>query len=249
MQQFALRAPAPAVLHAATRIRARARPLPAASTQPTSRRSLRPHAATRFRVSCAASESAASLPPPVSLRVVFSLRCRVEFGATLKVSGSHDALGSWDVAQALPLSWSEGDIWSCTAELPEHFVVRYKARAGGGAQTQGSRALRLRAPHTAPLTPPPPAVHRHPRRRHPAVAAGRGQHHHRQPSGGAAGRRCRRPARRLPLERKGAPNHPRAPQRVCHAPCLVPRQRCASASCSSAAALHDALGAARADGR
>ena len=97
------------------------------------------------------------------------------------------------------------------------------------AQTQGSCALRLRAPHTGQLTAAPPAVHRHPRRRHPAVAAGRGQHHHCQPSSSAAGRRCRRPARRLPLERKGAPSHPRAPLRMRHGASRAPRQRCASA--------------------
>ena len=136
MQQFALRALAPAVPQAAPRVRARARPLPAASTQPAFRRSSRP-AATRFRVSCAAAES--SLPPPVSLRVVFSLRCSVEFGASVLLVGSHEALGNWDVAQALPLTWSAGDIWTCTAELPEHFVVRYKARVADG------RKLRARA--------------------------------------------------------------------------------------------------------
>ena len=137
MQQFALRAPVPAVPQAAARIRARARPLPA-STQPASRRSLRPPVAARFRVSCAAAEA---VPPPVSLRVVFSLRCSVEFGAKLHVVGSHDALGNCDVAQALPLTWSAGDIWSATAELPEHFVVRYKARVAAARKLRAQSAL------------------------------------------------------------------------------------------------------------
>lgn len=72
--------------------------------------------------------------------MVFSLRCSVEFGATLKVVGSHDALGEWDVARALPMTWAAGDVWTVTAELPEHFVVRYKVRPLLATQTQGSAA-------------------------------------------------------------------------------------------------------------
>jgi hypothetical protein len=66
------------------------------------------------------------------LRVGFSVRVRVGWGDTVLLTGSHTSLGEWDVTKAVPLSWSTdadgSDVWSTTCELPEHFVVRFKAR-------------------------------------------------------------------------------------------------------------------------
>ena len=74
-------------------------------------------------------------PPAVEaslLRVGFSVRVRVGWGDQVLLTGSHSSLGEWDVAKAVPLSWSTdadgSDVWSTTCELPEHFVVRFKAR-------------------------------------------------------------------------------------------------------------------------
>jgi hypothetical protein len=216
--QFALqRQAAPALPHAAVgRGLHRRRPLPqrpANNLRPGPGRPLLARATPRG-ARCAASDGSPAPPAPVALRVVFSLRCSVEFGATLKVVGSHDALGEWDVARALPMTWSEGDVWTVTAELPEHFVVRYKVGAQRRTETQGSCAPFPCAPACGALTRPPRAVHRHPRRRHAAVAAGRGQHNHRQPRSGKTRRRCGGASRRLPLERKGATRSARASPRA-----------------------------------
>ncbi len=80
------------------------------------------------------------------MRVGFSLRARVGFGDTIKLTGSHASLGEWDVARAVPLTWAQdadgADVWLGVVELPEHFVVRYKARGGRAAcRTRRSQDL------------------------------------------------------------------------------------------------------------
>jgi hypothetical protein len=86
-----------------------------------------------------AAAATADISDPVSLRVAFSLRVRVAFGDVVKVVGSHPSLGEWDVSRAVAMHWSAGDVWKGTAELPEHFVVRYKARAAAAAARSGGR--------------------------------------------------------------------------------------------------------------
>ena len=48
--------------------------------------------------------------------VRFNLPYRCNFGQHLCVVGSGEVLGQWDLAQAVQMEWSEGDVW--TAELP-----------------------------------------------------------------------------------------------------------------------------------
>jgi|APGre2960657444_1045066.scaffolds.fasta_scaffold00110_6 hypothetical protein len=108
----------------------------------------------RRAVRCSAQQAGAASDAPL-LRVGFSLRARVGFGDTVKLTGSHAALGEWDVARAVPLAWAQdgdgADVWTAVVELPEHFVVRYKVRRPqGGPHTVGSVR-----PHLAPLVPLP----------------------------------------------------------------------------------------------
>jgi hypothetical protein len=90
---------------------------------------------------------------------VFSLRVRVNFGDVVKVVGSHTALGNWDVSQAVAMTWSAGDVWKASAELPEHFVVRYKARRGASA-SQTRAACRVASPRCALAARSAPRVSR-----------------------------------------------------------------------------------------
>jgi hypothetical protein len=44
--------------------------------------------------------------------VSFLVNHRVEFGEHLKVVGSEEALGGWEVNRGLELQWAEGHVWS-----------------------------------------------------------------------------------------------------------------------------------------
>jgi len=52
----------------------------------------------------------------------------VQFGDVIKLAGDDPVLGEWDVARAVSLAWSPGDVWTTTLCLPENVVVRYKVR-------------------------------------------------------------------------------------------------------------------------
>ena len=40
--------------------------------------------------------------------------------------GSHERLGAWDLAAAVPAAWSEGHAWTATVELPLGAEIEYK---------------------------------------------------------------------------------------------------------------------------
>lgn len=40
--------------------------------------------------------------------------------------GSADALGGWELSRAPHMTWSEGDLWSATVELPAGANIEYK---------------------------------------------------------------------------------------------------------------------------
>lgn len=76
---------------------------------------------------------------------------RVEFGQHICVVGGCPELGNWILADAVSLTWSDGDMWNATVELPAGAVVEYKyvvVGAGGHAvswQTGNNSVLALRA--------------------------------------------------------------------------------------------------------
>jgi len=49
------------------------------------------------------------------VRVAFGLQKNCEFGEQFLIVGDDPSLGSWDPLEALPMTWSEGHIW--TAEV------------------------------------------------------------------------------------------------------------------------------------
>ena len=79
------------------------------------------------------SRPAAPLAPPAELptqrnkvKVRFCLGYRVNYGENIVVVGGHPDLGSWILADAVPLSWSDGDMWHATIDLPAGSVFEYK---------------------------------------------------------------------------------------------------------------------------
>jgi hypothetical protein len=60
--------------------------------------------------------------------VKFTTKFKAEFGTFLKVVGGPEQLGAWEVADAPPLQWSDGDYWNITLLLPpgqHEFKVRH----------------------------------------------------------------------------------------------------------------------------
>lgn len=51
-------------------------------------------------------------------KVTFSVARHVDFGESVKVVGSITELGNWEAESGLQLSWEEGDIWRCEADIP-----------------------------------------------------------------------------------------------------------------------------------
>jgi hypothetical protein len=102
----------------------------------------------------AALGSAGGAPPAThttsselaTLRVV----CKLHFGEVLLAVGSHPAVGSWDVAGAAPMTWSDGDVWQAVVALPAEarmemkFVVRRPD--GGLVWQQGGNLEAVLAP-------------------------------------------------------------------------------------------------------
>jgi hypothetical protein len=74
----------------------------------------------------AAAAAGRSGPPAVPEKKVpadwrevkFATKFKAQFGTFLKVVGGPDQLGAWEIEDAPPLQWSEGDVWSITLLLP-----------------------------------------------------------------------------------------------------------------------------------
>ncbi|PNW79451.1 hypothetical protein CHLRE_09g415600v5 [Chlamydomonas reinhardtii] len=61
-----------------------------------------------------------------NVQVRFCLKYRTSYGQSVKIIGSHAKLGNWDINKALVLSWTDGDRWVATIELPAGSVYEYK---------------------------------------------------------------------------------------------------------------------------
>lgn len=51
---------------------------------------------------------------------------QVDFGQQVVLVGDVHQLGSWELGNAPHMTWSEGDTWSATVDLPEWATVEYK---------------------------------------------------------------------------------------------------------------------------
>ena len=57
---------------------------------------------------------------------------QANFGESLKVVGSNDALGNWDVSSSPSMTWTDGDVWRLELALPAGEQVHFKVRNGVG---------------------------------------------------------------------------------------------------------------------
>lgn len=51
---------------------------------------------------------------------------QVNFGQEVKLVGSHEALGAWQLDKAVAATWSEGHQWSASVELPAGAQLEFK---------------------------------------------------------------------------------------------------------------------------
>ncbi|KAL4451967.1 hypothetical protein ABPG75_007629 [Micractinium tetrahymenae] len=62
-----------------------------------------------------------------AVRVKFTLQKELPFGQSLKLVGSHPALGAWDETRGLPMTWGDGHVWTGEVPLPIGTAVEFKA--------------------------------------------------------------------------------------------------------------------------
>lgn len=70
----------------------------------------------------------------------FQLPYHCKYGQRLCLIGSSANLGAWHVDKAVPMEWTEGDVWQCELQLPE---------AGGGLELEYKYVVRHERDMTA----------------------------------------------------------------------------------------------------
>jgi len=75
----------------------------------------------------------------------------VEYGQQIYLVGGCPELGGWILSNGVPMTWSDGDLWTATVELSAGSIVEYKyvvVGSGGHAvawQTGNNQVLGLRS--------------------------------------------------------------------------------------------------------
>ena len=72
------------------------------------------------------SVPAEMVPARRMVKVTFWLKFHVDYGQHIVLVGSMPELGSWVLSEGVNLTWSEGDMWNATVELPSTSVLEYK---------------------------------------------------------------------------------------------------------------------------
>lgn len=86
------------------------------------------------------------------VEVKFSMNKCVPFGCNIAIVGSSESLGAWDQKESVALSWTDGDIWTATCEIPRDSVIEYKYLIKGGhdlVEWQSGSNCSLRVPEDA----------------------------------------------------------------------------------------------------
>ncbi|KAK3274431.1 hypothetical protein CYMTET_17383 [Cymbomonas tetramitiformis] len=65
-------------------------------------------------------------PAQQYITIRFQVHYQTYVGQCLKIGGSHAAVGQWDVYRAVPMTWTEGNIWVAEVDFPAGAVVFYK---------------------------------------------------------------------------------------------------------------------------
>ena len=74
------------------------------------------------------SSSSAMTGSGKAVRVTFALQQELPFGQSLKLVGSHPALGGWKEDMGLVMQWTEGHRWSAAVSLPAGTALEFKVR-------------------------------------------------------------------------------------------------------------------------
>jgi len=56
------------------------------------------------------------------------MAAQANFGESLKVVGSNEALGNWDVSRSPSMTWTDGDVWRLELALPPGEQIHFKVR-------------------------------------------------------------------------------------------------------------------------
>ena len=71
------------------------------------------------------------------MKLIFQVNYRTDWGETLYISGSPEAMGAGDTAKAIPMTLSGSETWSVTIELPDSLdlvTYSYIVRRDNGAE-------------------------------------------------------------------------------------------------------------------
>ncbi|KAI7841621.1 hypothetical protein COHA_004791 [Chlorella ohadii] len=84
-------------------------------------------AALNGRASSFSGSSAGLTGSGKPVRVTFTLQQELPFGQSLKLVGSHPALGAWKEDMGLRMTWGDGHKWTTTVSLPAGTALEFKA--------------------------------------------------------------------------------------------------------------------------
>ncbi|GIL76478.1 hypothetical protein Vretimale_6018 [Volvox reticuliferus] len=94
------------------------------------------HLASRMKPSLCRALSAVVVAFGNEVPVTISMKCKVEYGESLRIVGNQPFLGSWDPSKAPEMSWNDGNVWKADTLVPVGVEVDFKvvrAKRDGGA--------------------------------------------------------------------------------------------------------------------
>lgn len=91
---------------------------------PALRRAPAPRAARRAGPVRVRAFQETSAPPTVP--ITFSVPFEVAFGQSLRLVGSDEAMGGWEIDSAVDMTWSEGHVWTADVALPVGATAEFK---------------------------------------------------------------------------------------------------------------------------
>lgn len=61
-----------------------------------------------------------------SVPVTINMKCKVDFGETLRLVGNQSFMGSWDPKKGMEMTWTDGNVWKAEARVPVGAEVDFK---------------------------------------------------------------------------------------------------------------------------
>ncbi|KAK9843475.1 hypothetical protein WJX81_004522 [Elliptochloris bilobata] len=109
---------------------------------------------------CFRESTGAPTKPAEQVTMRFSTHYKTAFGEGLKVVGSLEELGSWEVAAAPAMHWTDGDWWNVDVTLPagEAFEAKLVHLSGNAVSWEPGRNREVAVPAEGVPLPPGAAV-------------------------------------------------------------------------------------------